>query len=291
VSREIVLGKLIDKALVLALEHGGAERGLFILSRDGVQRVAGEATVVRGTATVRFHDDVVTPVDVPDAVLDAVARTRERVLLHDVAAGELASDRALRERQARSLVCLPLITDGEPLGALYLEAPTPHAFTPGRIEILELLAAQAAISLRLCPLGRGAPAGGTRGSATRRGARAHHRRHPGADLEGAARRLDRFHQPAMARVPRRREQHSGGLRSDKLRLDAYDSPDDIGHVLAHWSTHLSSEEPYEDLSRVRRCDGQYRWLLARGLPHRDDTGVVRWYGIAFDVQDPHKHRS
>jgi hypothetical protein len=39
VSREIVLGKLIDKALVLALEHehGGAERGLFILSRDGVQ--------------------------------------------------------------------------------------------------------------------------------------------------------------------------------------------------------------------------------------------------------------
>jgi hypothetical protein len=50
VSREIVLGKLIDKALVLALEHGGAERGLFILSRDGVQ--ADPRTYV--IARVRF---------------------------------------------------------------------------------------------------------------------------------------------------------------------------------------------------------------------------------------------
>ena len=150
VSGEIVLEKLMKKVLVLALEHAGLSRALFVLSQDGAQRVAAEGTVaVRGTATVRLYDDVVSPLAPPDAVLDAVARTREPVLLHDVAAREpLASDRALLERHVRSILCVPLTTAGELLGALYLEDPTPRAFTPARIEMLQLLAAQAAISLR-----------------------------------------------------------------------------------------------------------------------------------------------
>ena len=149
VSDEIVLEKLIEKVLVLALEHAGVSHGLFVLSQDGAQRVAAEGTAVRGTATVRLHVDVVPPVGPPDAVLDAVARTREPVVLHDVAAREpLASDRALFERHVRSILCVPLTTAGELLGALYFEDPTPRAFTPARIEMLQLLAAQAAISLR-----------------------------------------------------------------------------------------------------------------------------------------------
>ena len=68
--------------------------------RDGVLQLAGEATVVHGTATVRVHDDPVAPVDVSPAVPDAVARTRERVLLDDAAG----------DRQARSILYLPLLT-------------------------------------------------------------------------------------------------------------------------------------------------------------------------------------
>src|SRR5262249_18583924 len=124
VSREIVLGKLIDSVLAVALEHGAAARGLFVLVRDGASRVAGEATVVHGMATVRVHDDPVTPVDVSPGVLDAVARTRERVLLHDAAVGDLASGGGLRDRHARSILCLPLSRDDELLGMLYLEGPT-----------------------------------------------------------------------------------------------------------------------------------------------------------------------
>ena len=64
VSREIVLASLVDRVLVLALQHGGVVRGLFVLWRHGAPHVAGEATVMHGTATVRVHDDPVTPVDV-----------------------------------------------------------------------------------------------------------------------------------------------------------------------------------------------------------------------------------
>ena len=51
-------------------------------------------------------------------------------------------------RQAKSILCLPLIKQARLTGLLYLENTlTSHAFTPARIAVLELLASQAAISL------------------------------------------------------------------------------------------------------------------------------------------------
>src|SRR5206468_4320266 len=48
----------------------------------------------------------------------------------------------------RSVLCLPLITQGKLVGVLYLENNlAPRVFTPSRIAILKLLASQAAISL------------------------------------------------------------------------------------------------------------------------------------------------
>ena len=58
------------------------------------------------------------------------------------------TDDYLRERQSKSILCLPLIKQRELIGILLLENTlTSHAFTPARIAVLELLAAQAAISL------------------------------------------------------------------------------------------------------------------------------------------------
>ncbi len=38
--------------------------------------------------------------------------------------------------------------------------------------------------------------------------------------------------------------------------------------------------------RIRRADGEYRWFLSRRVPLRDKRGkVVKWYGVAIDIQD------
>jgi len=38
--------------------------------------------------------------------------------------------------------------------------------------------------------------------------------------------------------------------------------------------------------RLRRADGEYRWHMTRRVPRRDDEGnIVKWYGIAFDIED------
>ncbi|MGA2291790.1 GAF domain-containing sensor histidine kinase, partial [Bradyrhizobium sp.] len=78
-----------------------------------------------------------------------VIRTRENVILDDASKPNLFSaDDYLRDRRSKSILCLPLIKQRELTGILLLEnALTSHAFTPARMAVLELLAAQAAISL------------------------------------------------------------------------------------------------------------------------------------------------
>jgi PAS domain S-box-containing protein len=86
---------------------------------------------------------------VPELVLEQVIRTESQVILDD-ARGEnaFAEDEYIGRKQARSLLCLPLLKQGELIGVLYLEnSLASHVFTPARIAVLKLLASQAAIAL------------------------------------------------------------------------------------------------------------------------------------------------
>jgi PAS domain S-box-containing protein len=91
----------------------------------------------------------VTASVLPETVLHHVLRTRENVILDDAATQpSFAADPYIRQRQARSILCLPLINQAKLIGVLYLENNlTSRAFAPARIAVLKLLASQAAISL------------------------------------------------------------------------------------------------------------------------------------------------
>src|SRR6202007_1772018 len=86
----------------------------------------------------------------PESVIHYVLRTLESVILDDAAAqSAFAEDPYIRERRARSILCLPLINQSKLIGVLYLENNlAPRVFTPKRIAVLKLLASQAAISLQ-----------------------------------------------------------------------------------------------------------------------------------------------
>jgi PAS domain S-box-containing protein len=149
VSAEIVLEKLLDTLMRTAIEQAGAERGLLILLRRAEQRIAAEAMTGGDAIIVRRRDETVNAVALPEAVLHYVLRTRESVILDDAAAQPpFAADPYISQRQARSILCLPLTTQAKLVGVLYLENNlTPCVFAPGRIAVLKLLASQAAIAL------------------------------------------------------------------------------------------------------------------------------------------------
>jgi GAF domain-containing protein len=146
-SGEMVLERLIDTLMRVALEHAGAERGVFLLSRGKELRQEAEAITGGEGIVVRRSDE--PAVALPDTIIQYVTRAREIVILEDASAHPAYSaDSYVVERKARSILCLPLVKESRITGMLYLENNlTPHAFTPSRTAVLKLLALQAAISL------------------------------------------------------------------------------------------------------------------------------------------------
>jgi PAS domain S-box-containing protein len=149
VSGEIILDRLLDTIMRTAIEQAGAARGLLILARGVEHRIAVEATIYGDAVIVQLRDEAVTDVTLPASVLHYVLNTHESVVLEDAAAqNPFSTDPYVREHQARSILCLPLLNQAKLIGVLYLENNlTPRVFAPARVPVLKLLASQAAISL------------------------------------------------------------------------------------------------------------------------------------------------
>jgi PAS domain S-box-containing protein len=148
-STEIVLPKLIERLMRIAMEHAGAERALLLLLRGDEPQIEAEAISSRGRIEVGVRQGAVSGSDLPVSALHYVIRTGERVLLEDASMKSLYSeDEYVLEKRPRSVLCLPILKQSKLVGMLYLEnGLTPGAFTSERVAVLELLASQAAISL------------------------------------------------------------------------------------------------------------------------------------------------
>ena len=66
-------------------------------------------------------------------------------------------------------------------------------------------------------------------------------------------------------------------------------PEDLEDLVSKWNSALATGKPYETEARVRRVDGQYRWMLLRKVPLHDQAGnIVKWYGSGIDIQEQHE---
>ena len=63
-------------------------------------------------------------------------------------------------------------------------------------------------------------------------------------------------------------------------------PDDLEQHAAKWRAACASGEPFESESRHRDVHGNYRWLLVRAVPLRNEQSEIqKWYGTAIDIED------
>ena len=80
-----------------------------------------------------------------------------------------------------------------------------------------------------------------------------------------------------------------GLSSEEALGWGYEKaihPDDFARSRAEWAARLQAGQPFEDESRLRRADGEYRLFLNRAVPLRDLSGhVAKWYGTGTDIED------
>jgi PAS domain S-box-containing protein len=150
VSGEIVLDELLETLMRIVIENAGAQRGCLLLaSREGLV-LAAEASVDGQAISVRLSDaQAPAQTDLPLSMFDYVRRSRQKVILADASAPHpFAGDAYFSRQRAKSVLCMPVLRQAELVGLLYLEnSLATCAFTPQRIAVVELLAAQAVISL------------------------------------------------------------------------------------------------------------------------------------------------
>jgi predicted ATPase/signal transduction histidine kinase len=150
ISSEILVPKLSETLLKIMLQQAGGQRGALILVRDHQLAVEAEATTDGQEIRVESLQGAHASSEAfPTSILHYVSRTREPVILNEAAASaRFASDEYLVRRRPRSLLCFPIVRQARVSGVVYLENNlVTGAFTADTIHVLELLGAQAAISL------------------------------------------------------------------------------------------------------------------------------------------------
>jgi PAS domain S-box-containing protein len=64
-------------------------------------------------------------------------------------------------------------------------------------------------------------------------------------------------------------------------------PEDLVRHSENWRISVATGQLFEDEARFGcAADGEYRWFLVRGVPLRDQHGIiVKWYGTLTDIED------
>lgn len=147
---ELRLPQLVERLLRLAMENSGAQRGLVLLCHQGQLRIAAgteiDAAADRPSAP---PGEVEALPDYSTAITGYVARTLKPLVVSDAGKAQMFEhDDYVRRAEPRSVLCLPLVSQGKLTGMVYLENNRlPGAFQKERIEVLRVLSALAAIAL------------------------------------------------------------------------------------------------------------------------------------------------
>lgn len=147
-SREIVFERLVELLVANTLVHAGARRGLLILMRDGEPLIVARGHTHNNGVEVVLGNGAVQG-QLPLSILYTVVRTGQTLALERAEHDErFAADDYFTQHSGGSVLCLPLLKQGEVIGVLYLDnSLAAGIFTHARVGMIELLAAQAAISL------------------------------------------------------------------------------------------------------------------------------------------------
>ncbi|MDZ7958614.1 MAG: AAA family ATPase [Aulosira sp. DedQUE10] len=159
-SGEIELEKLLSVLLHIVIENAGADKCVFMFlesERLRIQALAQLSQNVRHNqaAKVDFFPMLLNPeliedsVDVPVGLIHTVKRSLKPAVIIDATVHpQLINDPYIQQQQPKSILCSPILHQGKLLGILYLENNlATGAFTSDRVELLNLLCAQVAISL------------------------------------------------------------------------------------------------------------------------------------------------
>lgn len=147
-SGEIQLDQLLATLMQVVMENAGAEKGTLILLQGDSLAIAAQTVI--GQVCNLQSIPVYESQNIPVSLINYVWRTQETLVIHDATVlKKFAADSYMIQQKPKSVLCSPIKNQGQLIGILYLENNlTTGAFTPKRLEVLNVLSSQAAISIK-----------------------------------------------------------------------------------------------------------------------------------------------
>lgn len=156
ISSEIVVDKLLKTTLQILLENAGGQRGYFVVNEGG-------QIVIHATSEIQNHDagnlpatDTPTRMAIssedpvlPVSLIHNALRTGAPIILNNATESRrFGTDPYIVKHRPKSIICIPIIRHERFRGAIYIENNlATNAFTKQRVEVINLLSAQASISM------------------------------------------------------------------------------------------------------------------------------------------------
>ncbi|WP_410481171.1 AAA family ATPase [Pseudomonas plecoglossicida] len=149
-SEEVLLEGLIETLMGHLTQHSGADHGALLIVSGAEFQMAALAYIDNTGLHVSMDNCQKFMTQAPLSIINATMRTRKPLVLNDALSDCPEAFRPeLQARNARSVLCLPLVIQGVLIGLVYLENRlVPNLFGSQRLAMLEILAAQAAVSLQ-----------------------------------------------------------------------------------------------------------------------------------------------
>ncbi|MCC5621639.1 AAA family ATPase [Nostoc sp. CHAB 5715] len=305
-SGEIELEKLLKALLHIVIENAGADKCVFMLLESDrllIQALAqlSLSSVQKQAAKVDFYPMLLNPqsvedsVDVPVGLINTVKRSLQpKVIIDATVHPQLINDPYIQRQQPKSILCCPILHQGKLLGILYLENNlVTKAFTSDRVELLNLLCAQAAISLENARLYQNSQNYAQQLTQSL------------AKLQASEIRFQNLANNIPGMVYQFRLGADGststpyassgcfdlyGLEPESVmagthNLYAMHHPDDqpaITQAIAYSAENLT---PFEQEWRIILPSGTVKWIQSAARPERQADGSIIWDGVVIDISN------
>ena len=152
ISSEIYLDKFLQTMMKIVIENAGAEIGLLFLDAEsqGRYHLAAKGIAKLDGIDVQIYDPLSASDELmPTSIINYIIRTKRNMLINNVLDEiRFKNDPYIQNSRPKSVLGLPIIYKSKMNGIIYLENRlTPDIFSTERIEVLNLLSSQIAISL------------------------------------------------------------------------------------------------------------------------------------------------
>lgn len=149
ISGEIVLDRLLDKLMRIVIENAGAQKATLLLNNKNSLELTAHAFVSEHGITTQANPDPEQELYCK-SIVNYVLRSKDNIVLRDAGTqGPFSIDNYIIRTKPKSILAMPVINQQLMRGVLYLENNlSPGVFTDDRLEVLNLLCSQAAISIQ-----------------------------------------------------------------------------------------------------------------------------------------------